>query len=626
MVDGEGRPTPAAPDFSVEVAVGDVSDLGRRPLTIAIKRTSGGADLVERGLRVVLETQTAAPHWLVPGVFYGENRPRECQRVFPRFEVGANDPENMISDHWEFRTDRATTPAVFMWSQALGAALVTEELSPLGPTGVGLRHDAASGRAQIYASFPYREAPITYYGSAMPLPADTRTFSWASGQEVTITLDAYVLDSDRHGYAPVLRAAHEKLAAHAPIEPWVSVSEAAELAAHGLHAWHYDANPGVLLEAIGFDREVSGQDGKRVDRQAMHVGWVSGIPWAYALLRHSRRVGNEAQEAAALKVIDFCCAELSPSGTFWATWYRKSGWSQSWSPVKDALHARTLGEATLFLVRAIGQLPESERRERWKQVAVANLNVMAGRQRPDGNLGALHHAHTGEVLSWSGAAALPWVTAFIEAAESITSPNEAQRFLGAAHSAGEYYTRFGDDEFIYGAPEDVDLAPTSEDGYAAVMAYMALYRTTGDERWLDVARRAADWMLTFRYSYNVNFDARTTMGIYNFATRGADQASPSNQHIHAYGLLCTDEMLDLSAALDDPYYRDRALEHLACFRQAVPRVDGELNAYRGMITERYYQTDCFQPKGMVLTLSHAWSAGVLLLGCEQIISRSGSAD
>jgi hypothetical protein len=28
------------------------------------------------------------------------------------------------------------------------------------------------------------------------------------------------------------------------------------------------------------------------------------------------------------------------------------------------------------------------------------------------------------------------------------------------------------------------------------------------------------------------------------------------------------------------------------------------------------QTDCFQAKGMLLTLSHAWSVGVLLHACE----------
>jgi len=39
-----------------------------------------------------------------------------------------------------------------------------------------------------------------------------------------------------------------------------------------------------------------------------------------------------------------------------------------------------------------------------------------------------------------------------------------------------------------------------------------------------------------------------------------------------------------------------------------------------MVSERYYQTACFQPKGMLLTLSHAWSVGVTLLACEQTLA------
>ena len=38
-----------------------------------------------------------------------------------------------------------------------------------------------------------------------------------------------------------------------------------------------------------------------------------------------------------------------------------------------------------------------------------------------------------------------------------------------------------------------------------------------------------------------------------------------------------------------------------------------------MVSERFYQTDCFQAKGMLGTLSHAWSIGVLLYACEEII-------
>ena len=130
-------------------------------------------------------------------------------------------------------------------------------------------------------------------------------------------------------------------------------------------------------------------------------------------------------------------------------------------------------------------------------------------------------------------------------------------------------------------------------------------------------------MLTFRYSYDVTFPEHTLLGAYGFRTRGGDTASPSNQHLHAYGLVCTAELHELSAVLGDPHYGAVADEALACFRQFIAREDGDFNAYRGMVSERYYQTACFQPKGMLLTLSHAWSVGVVLLACEQMLARAG---
>jgi hypothetical protein len=158
-------------------------------------------------------------------------------------------------------------------------------------------------------------------------------------------------------------------------------------------------------------------------------------------------------------------------------------------------------------------------------------------------------------------AGISWIPALVEAGE-----------LDAARRAGAYYRTF---DTFYGAPEDIDLAPTSEDGYAALMAFVAL------EDW-EAARRAADWMLSFRYTYDVVFPETTLLGRY-------------------------------------ARYRQSARENLACFRQFIARADGDFDAYRGMASERYYQTDCFQAKGMLLTLSHAWSVGVLLLGCEDAL-------
>jgi hypothetical protein len=527
--------------------------------------TYAGSDPVDAGIRVRLELPpTHDPQWLVPGVFYGENRVSECARIYPRFTLNVA-AERMESNSWSFRADRCATPAVF----ARGGGLVTSEASPLGQSGVGFAH--RDGRPVIWLDFPYREEPIRYDGSEAPAPPDVRTYRWTPGERVALGFER--TDGD---WRKVLR----RLRGSEPQSPaaWVSVEEAADLAAWGLYRWHYRRDPPRLVETVGFDR-----DG---DRDAMHVSWVSGAPYAYALLRHGRRVGNAEYVHAAESVLDHIAANLTPAGTFWAQWTAAKGWTTGWHPDRSRLHARTLADAALFMLRAGG---------RWAGAARSNVDAALRAQRDDGALPAAHHVETGAGVSWTGTAGLSWIPPLVEAGH-----------LDEARRAGEYYKRF---DVFYGAPEDVDLAPTSEDGYAAVMAFVAL------EDW-EAARRAADWMLTFRYTYDVAFSDRTLLGRYGFRTRGADQASPANQHLHAFGLICVPEMVRLARALGDDYYLERTRENLDCFRQFIAREDGDFDAYRGMASERYYQTDCFAAKGMLLTLSHAWSVGVLLYGCE----------
>ncbi|TMD40113.1 MAG: hypothetical protein E6I88_10605 [Chloroflexi bacterium] len=148
------------------------------------------------------------------------------------------------------------------------------------------------------------------------------------------------------------------------------------------------------------------------------------------------------------------------------------------------------------------------------------------------------------------------------------------------------------------------------------MAYVALYEATREDRWLDLARRAADWMLSFRWSYNLSFPAHTLLETYDYRSRGADLASPRNQHLHTYGLICLPELVRLSEHSGDAYYADRAGDNLACALQFIAREDGDFNARKGMITERFYNSRCFGPKGAILPVSHAWSAGLVLYACQ----------
>jgi hypothetical protein len=560
---------------------------------------------------------SAVPFWMIPGLFYGENRPDGCDRVFPSFRPDGDDPSGLLSNHWEFRADRSAVPAVFAWTGASGIALAAAETTELGMTGIGFRY-AAEG-SQIWLSFPYAERPVSYRGRPYGEPPLSQRHCWQPGERRLVQLDVFGFGPDRHAYAPIVRALHAESVPSAPVRPWMGLQRAAELTAYGLHRWHYHPEHGALYETAAFERDIGGDAMGQGDRAEMHVAWVSGIPYAYALARHGRRVGNAEYVTAGQHVIDTICANLAPCGSFWGRWSLQHGWSQSWTPRRHGLHARTLAEAALFTTRAIlDERAAGRSRPQWEAALRGTLSLATRSMDAQGNPGSMYHALTGEVLSRAGAAGLTWVAALAEASVALDEPS----WLDAARAAGGYYARFVRDETLCGAPEDVDLASTSEDGVAAILAYLALHRATGEAEWLDLARHGADWMLTFRYVYNTRFDAHTLLGDYGFATRGADQASPSNQHLHSYGLMCTAELVELSRACGDPHYAARAAETLACLRQFIARADGDFNARLGMASERFYQTECFQPKGMLLTLSHSWCLGVLLLACEDALERA----
>ncbi|MEV8565449.1 hypothetical protein AB0436_07640 [Streptomyces sp. NPDC051322] len=577
--------------------------------TLTVRRTA--PEPLQAGLRVeLLLGESDDPGWLIPGVFYGENRLPGCTRRYPRYAPVADGRDPMTADAWAFRADRCATPAVFARDRRGGAALATTEHGTLGEQGVGFAL-LDGGRPALRLHAPYREEPLSYYGSGTPRPAETVLHHWHPGEEHTLRFSAHLLDNDPHAYAPVLRSLHT--ATEAPDAPaaWVGADRAAALSAEGLHRWHYRSDPPVLLETAAFDREALGERG---DRPAMHVSWVSGIPYAHALLLHGRRVGDSAKAGAAVAVIDHICANPAPGGTFWGQWSADRGWSAGWTGDRRRLHARTLGDATLFLLRALtAERALGHDHPRWEAAVRANLAAaLAGQDPATGRLAAAHDSETGAGIDRVGAAGLAWIGALVEAAEAFGEPG----YLDAARRAGEAFGSDVRSEFLCGAPEDVSLAPTSEDGYNAIIAYTLLHEADPAGPWLDLARRAADWTLTFRYTYDVRFAPHTLLGQYGFRTRGGDQASPSNQHLHAFGLICLPETVRLARHLDDPYYLRSARENFDCFRQFVARADGDFNAYRGMVSERFYQTECFQAKGMLLTLSHAWSAGVLLYACE----------
>ncbi|MBM7551541.1 hypothetical protein [Thalassobacillus pellis] len=578
-----------------------------------------GEDGLETGIQIRCDLLGGGqPTWMIPGAFYKENRFSHNTRMYPRYDYAGGDVDALESDYWAFRSDRAALPAVFAWNEQLCGALFTEEVSDLGLSGLGFQGNA-DGTA-IWLNYPYREEPITFHSPVDPHPADCLNHTWKNGEQVTVSYKIYTGSPDLHSYDPFVRELYREHQSDYPLNPWVDLEKAAELTAHGLHEWHYDEEHHILKETAAFDREFNGNVGGQGDRPHMHVGWVSGAQYAYALMTYGRNKQIPSYTEASVNVMDKIAEGLSPIGIFWAEWKVGKGWGTGWNPNNKWLQARTVSEATLFMTRALTfERTHNQSHPDWEKAARANLDFAVKCQRGDGNFGSYYHSETGEVEEWDGAGGVLWIAALLEGARYF----ENESYLQAGVKAGAYYEKFLREEFIYGAPEDVHLTPTSEDAYNAVVAYVLLYENDKDVKWLELARHAADWMMTFRWTYNLAFPEFTMLNQLDFRSRGADQASPSNQHLHNYGLFCVPEMLRLWKYTEDDYYLDRTRDNLACFLQCIAREDGDFNAYKGMVTERYYNTNCFQPKGMLLTLSHAWSVGVILYAAQEAAEFAG---
>lgn len=556
------------------------------------------------------------PTWMIPGAFYKENRFKHNERQYPRYDYEGGDPEKMVSDYWAFRADRAALPAVFAWNDELCGALCVDEFSSVGLNGIGFKGNAEGTR--IWVDFPYREEPITFIGSAVPAPADLNTYRFEPGMTITLQLKIYVASPDLHAYDPFVRQMYEEHKEEHGLNPWMGLEQAAELTAHGLFTWHYNKEHNILYETAAFDRELNNNVRGLGDRPNMHVGWVSGAPYASALLSYGREHGRKDYIDAGIAVLDKIASGIAPNGTFWASYIVDKGWGTGWNPKRHWLQARTVSEATLFMIRALtAEKSKGFHHPEWESAVLSNLRFAVEHQREDGNFGSYYHVETGEVEEWDGAGGMLWIASLLEGSAYF---GEAS-YKASAIRAGSYYEKFVRDEYIYGAPEDVHLTPTSEDAYNAVVAYLLLYEfdQLGQNRelWLDLAKSSADWMMTYRWTYNIRFPKHSFLAQYNYCSRGADQASASNQHLHNYGLFCVPEMLRLYKYTEDRYYLDRTRDHIACFLQFIAREDGDFNAYKGMVTERFYNTNCFQPKGMMLTLSHSWCIGLVLYAAQE---------
>jgi hypothetical protein len=571
----------------------------------------------EMNVRVAVQLSLngeADPRWMVPGFFYGNNKPAGCTRLYPSYSEINRDPRRLMSNHWAFRSDRAAIPLACVWTYGAFTYLLTDgtfgrtKENPRGIGMTGLYLGTEDGHPSLAVEFPYRESPVkfSYCHEDKMEPEEIFVFL----PEKIPLMGSFQLGigrPDLHAYSSVIRSfyrdnngVHQTRARMAP--------EWAEHSAHtGLLRWHYDGRTASIFEQTAFDRPIGKRPGPNEHRH-MHAGWQSGALPAYALLWAGRETKHVESITAGTAVLNKFCSQLSPAGTIFPVWTEEHGWSCSFGPEEGAAHSRTVAEAVLFILRAIAlELNHNASHPQWVEAALSSLNYAMGAQREDGAFPCYYDLATGSARSYEGCGGLPWIAALAMGALLVHRPH----YKDVAIRAGDYYRRFIDSEMIYGCVEDQYLVPTCEDCHWAVISYVLLYELDRDIRWLKLARKAADLATTWRFGYNVSFSAESMLGRNDLRTRGGDICSAATPVLGCYGLLSYREFLKLAAYTADEYYLERAEDARAFATQLIAREEGQLNGRAGMVAAHCFHTDWLQPKGVIHLHSHAMASAII---------------
>jgi len=609
-------------------------------------------------LHVDLPEHFTSPWFMIPGFFYGENRRigQRATKFYPRFDETLEEPEDMTSSWWDVSADRTAAPLVYVHQgqncfcaasepHYVSDGVSSEDEEP--QVSVGFGHDGTEG--YIRFTVPACEEPFAYTCRPEQPPA-IRRIALPPGASISGKLYFYEMTGDRHQYQSVIEHYYSHVGGKHEPASLPEIESLVEDAAHGIVEGHYHRDANYFIYSRPYDpviEQIGNARGITMEWHEMLTGFVNGFPVCNGLLKASALTGDEEARDVACRVADRICREgVSPSGLFWAAFVPgqvvtpngnftnpisrtgQDAWGSGWLPQETWVHSRTISDACRNLAEMIAweteRLPNSPSLALWQSALERNLRTALDLQQGDGSYGQYYDAVERKITKSEGCGGLLWIPAMVKACRlGLGGQRLVDQMSESVRRAGNAYASYVEEENIWGAPEDNE-SPTSEDGQNAVMAYTDLYEFTGEERYLALARQAADWMLTFRKTYNQIVSSRSLMGIYGMRSKGGDYASVSNNHLHVFEVLCTRHLCKLSEWTGNDYYWQRARDHWAFVCQYLSRADGMYNGFRGAAAEQFYWCDygswpnwqapsCHRQKGNMAPFTAIWCIAVILL-------------
>ncbi|MBA3686267.1 MAG: hypothetical protein H0W72_13655, partial [Planctomycetes bacterium] len=352
--------------------------------------------------------------------------------------------------------------------------------------------------------------------------------------------------------------------------------------------------------------------------QDWQPGWVGGLMSTLPLLRD----GTATERAQALRTFDFLFPKgLGASGLCYGTWHQGAYGGDGFDYPHAARWTLTRKSADV-LIFALKQFTILEQLSPGMRIPtawsdgvrrIADAFVRLWREHRqfaqfvDVESGAITVGGSTSAAIAIGGLAMAWkrfgVAAYREVAEQAAAAF-AERYLATGWTTG--------------GPGEILQCPDSESAFGLLEGYVVLAESTGDARWLEHARAAADQCASWITSYDYPFPAASTFGKLGMRSTGSVWANVQNKH--SAPAICTlsgDSLLKLFRATGEVAYLDLLVEIARGVTQYLSRADRPIAGMpAGFMNERVNLSDWLEPVGEIFSGSCWCEVSCLLTWSE----------
>lgn len=587
--------------------------------------------------------------WCVPAVMYNGN------------EQGKGSfPSGGLEEGWSFREDRMPVPSCSLLLDSEGSAQALF-CSPAASENEisGIKSSLEAGKPTWEISIPFTEEPFTYMEKGILLGGlsrkSSRFFQFKFHQLPYIYRRTFYLLSapDIQGreqlYSRIFQLAWRELRPKAAPAPPAAAAAVAGMGAGAPRAKRSTA-AGSALPAVDWSAIASLKLNHLLflvhDRNGVTGLWagkgngifqhfynylsgsflVKSMEAAVILAQAGRELQAPGLLDLAERMSNFFLGGGLDNGLHQDTFIpRKGCWVSYAAPgapagLTGAVNARCNGEVMCAYLRLYELLKqEGRRRPEFLEAAERNgvfyfTHQLTGEQ--EGSFGRWW-SKEGKPLNTLGTNGA-YIISLLCLLEKLThsSPRRQKALEGAA----AYYTSLIDQGAFYGDTLDADCVD-KEAGCALLKAFLDLYEWQPRPEYLEGARKAACFLLSWLWTYNVPWPGRSPAAMLEVKTRGLTSVSVSHHHLDFYGLAIGYDFLRLDAAGAPGPWREYAQAMIEACGQLVASPQeplGRGSSFRGWQPEQLNQTvwdyrhHWLGTKGRFHTCA-AWTA-VLTLG------------